>query len=217
MPAFELYDSDGLVRMSSSYPTFQYVSKSEVTSFGDGVVTSNREEDWDQMRLGSHLMDTDNKWYRYLFDEARTLPLPNAGEPSLILYDDKGEDVTFILKYPVMNILDKQYIGEPKYTPSLDYRTHKIPMGGRKLSLSRLSSTGPTIFTLIGTYTYHNQRYYNYRVTNYWIEPVFNYTTKEISFRKGSNSYISEGHTSPAMNSDNYLSMSVLIVDVTGV
>lgn len=213
---FELYGENGELRMSSTYPTFQYVSKEQVPSLGSGIVTSNNINEWDQMKLAAHLYDTDNKWYRYIYDEAGSLPAPPDGEPALVLYDDTGDKVTFVLKYPVMSIKSKHFLGEPEYVTSEDYRTAKILMNGRKIALSRIAMSGPVIYTWIGSYTYHNQRYDNYRVTSYWIEPVYDYTNGWITFRLANDSYISEGHTTPPQNVDNYLTLHVLAVDVTG-
>lgn len=217
MAVFEFYGQDGTIRLSSDYPTYQYISKETVSSFGNGVVTSNNPSEWDIMKLGSHIKEPNGTWTRYLFDVASNLPLPPAGTPSLSVYDQVTGLPTFIINYPVMNILNEYYIGEPEYTPSLDYRTLQIPMNGRKVSLSRVSSSGPTIWVVVSTYTYAGQTYYNYRVTNYWIEPVFDYANDLIKFQRVTDSYISEGHSTPVQNSDNYLTLGVLTVDVTGI
>jgi len=218
MASFELRDEDGTLRMSSDYPTFQFVKKENVPSFGDGVVAGgvNLMDDWDLMVLAAHTKEATGQWVRYTYDEASRLALPAAGEPSLILYDATGTNVTFILKYPVLNIVGSYFLGEPAYTQSADFTTTQIPMNGRKYALMRQSTTGPVVYTLHSTYTYHNQKYYNYRVTSYWIEPVFDYTAQVIRFERKSDSYISYGHTSPVVSTDTYLTLSFLLVDVTG-
>lgn len=217
---FEMYDESGMLKMSSKYPSYQYVEKGNVPSFGDGLalppVNEVNDTNWKLFKFACHLQDAGGQWVRYLFDKTDRLSLPAEGEPALILYDEQGVKPTFILKHPVLNIVRRINLGEPEHTPTEDYRTYKIPMAGRTYALSKIESSAPSIWSLHSTYVYHNQRYYNYNVTNYAITPVFDYAAQEIRFINVSDTYISYGHTTPQSSTDAYLTLSVLLIDVTG-
>lgn len=217
MAVFELYDEiTGAIKMSSDYPNYQLREVTEVPSIGSGIVTGTSASEWDKMQLACHTLRSDGKWFRFLFDIANNLPLPPQGQPTLLLYNNNGDTLTFNASRPPLNIIEERYLGEPQFTESEDYRTAVIPFNGKIIGIMSLASSGPMTATLISSYTYHGTTYRTYRITNYFIEPVYEFNNSRITFRRSSTSYISEGHTSPVQSTDTWLTYNIIVTDVTG-